>query len=255
MIPLLTYGLVAGALAALNPCGFALLPAVVSRALTRTAGGSPVVRGLQLGALLTLGTLTSFGVIGLVLSAFGTGLTRALPFVNLLLGVALLVMAVLTLRGRPPVLRFRGLRSPSSGRPAEFYPFGVAYGLASLGCTLPVFLGVVAGGVSRSLAEGAALFTAYGLGMGGVLTAVTLAAALGQDAVIGGFRRAGRYVEVVGGLGLLAAGAYLIFVQVKFFQLLSTGESTALPGVLGSLSFVTAALVAWVLHTRKVKPA
>jgi cytochrome c-type biogenesis protein len=240
VIPLLTYGLVAGAFAALNPCGFALLPAVVSQTLTRTAGTSPVVRGLQLGALLTLGTLTSFGVMGLVLSTFGTGLTRALPFVNLLLGVALLVLAVLTLRGRPP---------------AEFYPFGVAYGLASLGCTLPVFLGVVAGGVSRGLAEGVALFTAYGLGMGSVLTAVTLAAALGQDAVIGGFRRAGRYVEVVGGLGLLIAGAYLIFAQVKFLQLLSTGESTALPGVLGGLSLMMAALVAWVLRTREAKPA
>lgn len=44
-----------------------LLPAVISQALTRTAGTSPFAWGLQLGALLILGTLTSFGVTGLSL--------------------------------------------------------------------------------------------------------------------------------------------------------------------------------------------
>ena len=100
MIALLTYAFVAGTVAALNPCGFAMLPAVISRFVTRPTGWNPLLDGLALGVLLTLGTLTTFSVLGLVISVFGTGLARIVPYLNLVLGVLLLVLAAVGDRTR-----------------------------------------------------------------------------------------------------------------------------------------------------------
>ncbi|MFD1734609.1 hypothetical protein ACFSC4_29920 [Deinococcus malanensis] len=143
MITLLTYAFAAGTVAALNPCGFAVLPAVISRFVTRPAGRHPVLDGLALGVLLTLGTLTTFSVLGLIISVFGTGLAKVIPYLNLVLGVVLLVLAVRTFSGRALALHIPGLRAPEGERLSEYYPYGIAYGLASLGCTLPVFLMIV----------------------------------------------------------------------------------------------------------------
>jgi len=87
-VSFLIYAFTAGALATLNPCGFAMLPAVLGRFLARGQGGTRA--GLVLGLLLSLGALTAFGSMGLLLTLVGTALSRYLPYVNLLLGLFLL---------------------------------------------------------------------------------------------------------------------------------------------------------------------
>jgi cytochrome c-type biogenesis protein len=252
VIALLSYAFVAGTVAALNPCGFAMLPAVISRFVTRPTGRNPLLDGLALGALLTLGTLTTFSVLGLVFSAFGTGLARIVPYLNLVLGVLLLVLAVRTFTGRALALNVPGLRAPEGKRLAEFYPFGIGYGLASLGCTLPIFLMIVGGAATRAPLERVGMFVAYGVGMGAVLGAVSLASALGKDAVIRALRRAGRHMDLIGGLGLLLAGSYIVYYQTRFIELLLTGNSTLLPHVLGVAALLITAATARVLYAREL---
>jgi len=106
---LVVYALGAGALATLNPCGFAMLPAILGRFLAR--GRSGFWGGLSLGLFLTLGTLSMFAVVGLLLDIAGTALEGMLPYVELLLSGAVLLIGALTLGGRflmPEV----GLRAP-----------------------------------------------------------------------------------------------------------------------------------------------
>jgi len=252
---LLAYAFTAGTVAALNPCGFAMLPAVISRFVTRQTGRNALLDGLALGGLLTLGTLTSFSVLGGVISAFGTGLAAIVPYLNLVLGMALLALAVSTFAGRAVTLRLPGLRAPEGQRLSEFYPFGIAYGLASLGCTLPIFLIVVGSAATRAPVERFGLFTAYGLGMGAVLMAVSVASALGKHAVIRALRHAGRYIDFIGGLGLLLAGAYMVYYQTHFIEQLLTGNSTVLPLALGSLALVIASSLARLLYLRALRSA
>jgi hypothetical protein len=96
------------------------------------------------------------------------------------------------------------------------------------------------------------MFVAYGVGMGAVLGAVSLASALGKDAVIRALRRAGRHMDLIGGLGLLLAGSYIVYYQTRFIELLLTGNSTLLPHVLGVAALLITAATARVLYAREL---
>ena len=73
--------------------------------------------------------------------------------------------------------------------------YGTAYALASLGCTLPVFLGVVGTSLQlHGLATAIGQFVLFGLGMGAVLAVLTMATAWFGDGLIRRGRALGRYL-------------------------------------------------------------
>lgn len=214
------YAFVAGALAALNPCGFALLPAVLGRFMAQNRGGAKA--GLRLGLSLALGTLTAFGTLGLAFTWVGGLVGRYLPYLNLGLGLGLLAMGFLALlgKGARPSL---ALRASKGERFVQFYGFGLAYGLASLGCALPVFLSVVGFALTQGPVDGALALLAYGLGMGAVLTTASLLVGLGQERVLRHLGQGGRYLGTLGTLLLLLAGGYLVGYQLAFLSQAPTG--------------------------------
>lgn len=210
---LLLYACSAGALSTFNPCAYTLLPAILSRFLAQEQGG--VRPGLKLGALLTLGTLTAFGGAGLLLALVGMALGRAFPYVAVVLAVFFLLLGALSLAGRPPQLAV-GVRAPGSEGGGASYLFGLGFGVASLGCTLPIFLTVAGMGLNRGALVGFAALMLYGLGMGAVLVLLSLAAVLGKQALFGWGRLLGRAAAPLGGVLLVAAGGYLLYTNLGF---------------------------------------
>lgn len=224
------YAFGAGMLASVNPCGFLMLPAYATYYVAtddRHAAGRAVpgrlLRAVQLGLLATAGFLTVFGPLGALLSLGGRWLVWYFPYSSL--GVGLLLVALglgLLLSGRRLTLGFsERVRLRRSKSAAGVFAFGAAYAVASLGCTLPIFLVVV----SSALATGGALsallqLVNYALGMGVVLTAVSISAALAQGAVTGRLRRLLPSVERVGAVLLVLAGAYLVYYWYAFGRLL-----------------------------------
>jgi len=90
--------------------------------------------------------------------------------------------------------------------------FGVAYALASLGCTIgPFLVTVIATFRTGSTSGGIAVFAAYTLGMGLVVAAVSLSVAFARGSVVSVLRRTGRLVSRLGGLLLLLAGGYVAY--------------------------------------------
>jgi len=92
----------------------------------------------------------------------------------------------------------------------------MGYGTASLSCTLPVFLAATGGAVTGSLAGSALSFLAYAAGMGTILTALAVAAALSQQGLARALGRAVPYVNRAGGALLLLAGAYVVYYWAFF---------------------------------------
>jgi cytochrome c biogenesis protein CcdA len=214
----LSLALVAGGLSVVNPCGFPLLPAFLSfyfGAPEERLPSAPtrLAQGLVVGALVATGFLGFFAVVGLPVS-FGVGaIARAVPWAGLVTGAALAVVGLVTLLGlhvRLPV--HARLRVRPERRAGAMLLFGVGYGAASLGCTLPLFLTVV--GASLGGAKVTA-FVAYGLGMAVVLTALSVLVALAREGATRLVRRVLPYTSRIAGALLLAAGAYLFYYWAR----------------------------------------
>jgi len=215
-VGLFSFALVAGAFATVNPCGFVMLPALVAVQLQRT--GAPdvgrrelVSRGVGFGLRATVGFLVVFGLIGAVVTIGARSLVRVFPYGGLAIGAILLAIGLWSLVGRRP-LPLPGLGPRPFGRaPSGAIAFGAAYAVASLSCTLPIFLAVVGGTLfAEGIAAAVVPFVGYAVGMGGVLLAVTLATALSAGALVRTLRSTMPYIERVGALLLTGIGAYLV---------------------------------------------
>jgi cytochrome c-type biogenesis protein len=214
----------AGMLATVNPCGFIMLPAFVSFQLgaqDTAFRDQPLplraARAVVVAAIVTAGFLVVFAGAGAVFALGGRALMQAVPWGALAIGLVLIAVGIVGLLGKTVLLRLPNLAptKPEAGLLPNFL-FGIGYAVASLSCTLPIFLVVVgsalaAGGILAAFA----LFVSYALGMGAVLGAVALATALAKGIVVRWLLAVTPYVERLGALLLIAAGAYLVYYQLS----------------------------------------
>jgi cytochrome c-type biogenesis protein len=222
-----SWAFLAGAAATVNPCGIAMLPAYVSFYLGQDERQAKLLKGLSAGLLLAAGTFSAFTAIGLIVASAGTAIARFIPWAAVLVAVLLLVAGIMTLLDRAPSLTLSiGQRASGQGSWQSFYSFGLGYGLASLGCTLPIFLIVVSSALGAGFLKGLTAFVAYGLGMGLVLTSISFAVALGKTAVLRWLRRLSPGLKYIGGFGLLIAGSYLIYYNLRGLSFMITGRSS-----------------------------
>lgn len=228
---LLTLALGAGMIAAVNPCGFALLPAYLSLVVldeSRPGRRAAVGRALALTGALTVGFVAVFGLFGLVIAPVAGGIQQHLPWVTVVLGSALVLLGAWLLSGRSlPSIGWGPQRSPGlSGRLASMVGFGAAYALASLTCTIGPFLAIVVASFrAGSPAVGAALFVAYGVGMGLMVGAAAVAVALARASLITRLRRAGTAVSRAAGLLMVLVGGYVVWYGAWELRVLAGGAA------------------------------
>ncbi len=212
----LTLALGAGMLAAINPCGFALLPAYLSLVLVgddRRGATSSVLRALALTGAMTLGFVAVFAVFGLVISPVASSVQQYLPWFTLTLGLLLVVAGGWLLAGRSlPSPRWRPRGPEVTGSLPAMIGFGAAYAAASITCTIAPFLALVVTSLrSGSTGEGLVLFAVYALGMGLVVGVAAVAVALASSSLVGRMRRFGRWVPALAGLLLVISGGYVAY--------------------------------------------
>lgn len=217
----ISLALTAGGLAVVNPCGFPLLPAFLSFYMGADEEALPhaptrVLQGLVVGALVTTGFLGFFTAIGLPIS-YGVGsIAASVPWLGLATGALLALAGLATVAGvslsRPLHVHIRPRRER---RVTAMVLFGVAYGAASFGCTLPIFLALVGASLG---ADKLAAFLAYGIGMALVLMALSVGVALAREGAVHALRPLARHVRWLAGLLLAISGGYLIYYwgRVRF---------------------------------------
>jgi cytochrome c-type biogenesis protein len=245
----LLLALVAGALAPLNPCGFPLLPAFLSffvGAETQDLPRAPnrIAQALAVGLLVTLGFLGVFAVVGLPIS-YGAGLVAdALPWAGLAIGVTLAIVGVVALAGGHLALPLRSPLGVASGRGGRsMLLFGVGYGIAALGCTLPAFLvliGVTLG--ATSVADAAVIFAVYAAGMALTFMTLSLIAALFRNGLTRVLRRLAPHMHRLSGALLAVAGAYLAYYWAR--TLFGSSATLAADPLVGPVTLFSARLAA-----------
>ncbi len=214
----------AGMVAAVNPCGFAMLPAYLSLYLGANeedfAKRSSLMRllsALLVGATVSSGFVLLFAASGLAISAGGSALLALMPALGTVIGAALILIGLWMLAGRTLYTGvFERLASrvgdPGTVSMRGFFLFGLAYGAASLSCTLPVFLAVIGSSLATGgVLAGAGQFLGFGLGMAAVLMVLTLALAFFKQGLVKWLRRVVPYVQLASAVLLVLAGAYIIY--------------------------------------------
>lgn len=207
----------AGMLAAVNPCGFALLPAYLSLLVLGDDSPNRVVavgRALTATAAMTTGFAALFGVFGLAVQPVAAQVQEHLPWFTIVFGLLMAGAGAWLSAGRQlPTLAPKPRRAPAVTRslPAMAL-FGMAYATASLGCTIAPFLAIVVSAFrSGSTGEGIALFAAYAAGMGLIVGAASLTVALSRATAVPRLRRLGSVAPRLGGALLLCVGAYVAY--------------------------------------------
>lgn len=246
MTALLVYAYTLGLVAAVNPCGFALLPVYLPFFARLDNGSAPLARRIAqaLGAAggVSVGFIAVFAVIGAALSAGAAAIMAWVPWIMVVIALAMTALGVAMLSGRSG----RWLPStalPVRGRsPRSMVTFGVTYGVASLSCALPLFLAGISGAFLRvGLVRGLASVLAYALGMATVLTGLAVAISLGRGRVAW-MRRLSRYVHPVGAVLLVVVGAYLAYYWVT--ALFAPTRAFPLTGLVDSVQATVAGWLA-----------
>lgn len=215
------YAFGAGMVAAVNPCGFVLLPAYLGLYLgagERPGGWTAIPRALVVSGVVTLSFVLLFGTVGLVLSAATSAVAVYFPWAGLVVGVLLVLAGGRMLAGRPVYGSIGNRLADRMGASARregllgYASYGLAYGLASLGCTLPIFLTVVGSAlVVHGFLAGLLEFLLYGLGMGFLLGGLTIVAAGFKLSALAPVRAFTRYSNPASAVLLLVTGAYVAY--------------------------------------------
>lgn len=220
------YAFAAGMVASVNPCGFFALPSYISYHLgTEEAGFYQLpgwrrgLKALQLGLVATLGFVVLFAAIGSIIAAGGHWLVDVFPYAGVAIGVGMIGLGLwlLVSHGTLGIMAASRVSVTPRRNMANVFLFGMGYAVCSLSCTLPIFLVVVGSALAtRGVASSLGQFVGYALGMGSILVAVTIGAALFQGTVARWLKAAIPYVHRMSALFLLGAGAYLIYYWVIY---------------------------------------
>ena len=210
--------LTAGSVAAFNPCGFAMLPAYlgffVRNDEVRPAGRSSVVaRALVVSVSMTVGFMVVFGLVGLVIDGASVAVGEITPWLTVGIGIVMVPAGVALLLGRDIKVRLPRLQRGGGDRGlASMCLFGMSYATVSLSCTMPVFLAAVSGSFrSDGFLSGLLSYLAYALGMGLVITTITVAIALARDGVVRRMRRFLAQLDRIAGGLLVITGLYVTY--------------------------------------------
>ncbi|WP_207543792.1 cytochrome c biogenesis CcdA family protein [Mycobacteroides franklinii] len=218
----------AGLIAALNPCGFALLPvylALVVRGPGAEIGKSQALaRAVIATVVMAAGFVAVFTVFGLLTVSVASVVQRYLPFVTVVFGIGLVILGLWLLAGRdiialmPKVL---DANAPTT-RLGSMFGYGVGYAVASLSCTIGPFLAVTSTTFeSGSLFDGVMVYLAYASGITLVVGTLAVSTALASTVLLKAMRRALPYLNRISGAILIVVGAYVGYYgsyEVRLFH-------------------------------------
>jgi cytochrome c biogenesis protein CcdA len=244
----------AGLVAALNPCGFAMLPAYLALVVRGSGDGGATIavgRAVAATAAMTVGFLAVFGTFGFFTVSVASSLQKYMPYATLLISLALVALGIWLLSGRELTLWLpnqlsRGAAMAPTGRIGSMLGYGVGYAIASLSCTIGPFLAVTGAGVGgTSVWSRVWIYLTYAAGFALIVGALAVAVALAGSALVERMRRILPYVNRIGGAVLVVVGLYVGYYGFYEIRLFTAGGNPADP-VIAAAGRLQGAIAGWV---------
>ena len=225
----------AGMASAINPCGFPMIPAYMAMYLGSdgvTSEGctsmSQLIRALYVGVMVTVGFCLLFGVAGVLLT-LGTRVLvlEVIPFLGVSIGAFLIFLGLWMICGLKVYAGFAARIAVHIGDPLNvdvkgYFLFGISYAVASLSCTLPIFLTVVGTSITvEDFIYSVLQFVLFSLGMGLVIISLTVSMAIFRRGIIRWYRNIIPVIQPVGACLIFLAGVYIVFYWMTVGGLIS----------------------------------
>lgn len=216
------YSFLLGVLAAVNPCGFVLLPAYLMYFLG-LEGANPAAdqragmrRALVVSGATSSGFIAVFLVVGTISRLLTRWIEQQAKYAGFVIGLGLIVMGLAMVAGWKPqsaLLQRRGTALAGERRDRtvrSMFLFGVAYAVASIGCSLAFLTTAIFGSIrTTGFVSGVFSIVLYGMGMSLLVMALTVTLAFAQGGLLRVLRRAMRHLDRVAAVFILTTGAYL----------------------------------------------
>lgn len=243
----------AGMVAALNPCGFAMLPAYLALVVrgNGTSAAAAVGRALAATAVMTLGFLMVFGAFGMLTVALAATVQRSMPYVTVVIGIVLVALGIWLVCGRELALLMpdrvaRSAAGSPTARLGSMFGYGVGYAVASLSCTVGPFLAVTGAGLGvASVPALVGIYLAYAGGFALVVGAMAVLVALAGSALNDRLKAILPIVNRIGGAVLILVGLYVAYYGYYEVQLFNAGGDPADPVIAGA-GRLQGAIAGWV---------
>ena len=225
----LGFSFVSGMLATVNPCGFVMLPVYISMFLSskeRQVNQSNFVYKLlnifKISISLGLGFLIIFGAVGLAVTGGLLFIQPILSWLSTLIGFFLVGLGIYTFSGKSLYLSFPQKLSykiniSQDSKFKNFFLYGLSYGIASISCTLPLFIALISNAInSGGLTNGIKQFISYSLGMTSVILVITLFASFIKNFSLLKKTSLTKFYQYPAGLIITLLGMYLIIYWIKY---------------------------------------
>ena len=210
------YSFVLGILAAVNPCGFVLLPTYLlfflgTREEENLTTSERLRRALVVGAGISVGFLGIFFVIGVISRLFTQWIEFNAKYASFVIGIGLLVAGVRMLSGWTPKFAMPQISGVQTRTFRATVVYGVAYAIASIGCTIGFLTTAVFGSIAvNGFVSGVTSILLYGLGMAMLVTALTVSLAFAKTGLVTLIKNRLNIIQKIGAGFVTLTGIYLI---------------------------------------------
>jgi cytochrome c biogenesis protein CcdA len=225
------YSFMLGVLAAVNPCGFVLLPAYLLYFLGIDSDNqqAPVRRALVVSAAVSSGFLLVFIIIGTISRLFTQWIELNAKYAGLLIGLALVVMGFAMLAGWKPSFITPTIAGQRDRSLRAMFVFGIAYAVASIGCTIGFLTTAIFGSIGvHGFASGVISIVLYGAGMALLVSTLTVTLAVAKGGLLRVLRNGLRYMDKLAAGFIVLTGLYLSWYwYVAISERTSAGNVTS----------------------------
>jgi cytochrome c-type biogenesis protein len=224
------YSFILGVLAAVNPCGFVLLPTYLIfflgvREETELTASERIRRALVVSSGISIGFLAIFFVIGVISRLFTQWIELNAKYASLAIGIVLVIGGARMLTGWTPKFATPQLGGVQTKTFRATVIYGVAYAVASIGCTIGFLTTAVFGSIAlHGFVSGVFSILLYGLGMAMLVTALTVSLAFAKTGIVTIIKNRLHIIQRLGAIFVTLTGIYLV---VYWYGAISEKKSTS----------------------------
>ena len=224
------YSFILGVLAAVNPCGFVLLPTYLifflgTREETELTTSERMRRALVVSSGISIGFLAIFFVIGVISRLFTQWIELNAKYASLAIGIVLVIGGARMLTGWTPKFALPQIGGVQTKTFRATVIYGVAYAVASIGCTIGFLTTAVFGSIAlHGFISGVFSILLYGLGMAMLVIALTVSLAFAKTGIVTMIKNRLHIVQRLGAIFVTITGIYLV---LYWYAAISEERSTS----------------------------